>query len=529
MNPELKYHLQCLTRAVFYVTDEEDKFIVDLKSLLAKHESNTWVYNGAFGLQPIGNLVKDWSSRAHHVETSAATIHDALIQIYKDDPKDKENFYVITDPERWFKDEHVQRRLLNVLHQLHQEMRIVKMLIFVGPRRVIPEKLARYINVVQDTGLTDEEITNTVDHFAKHLKVATPPKDPVQMFKGFTSYEIEEAITQSVIATRKDANTAQQRRIDPAIITKYKRNQLKKTDLVQFVDNSNDSFDNIGGADKFKAWARETKACWTAEGQKYGLTPPRGVLLVGVYGCGKSICAKAMAKEWDLPIISFEMGKLRSSGVGDSEGNLYRALRLVETMAPCVMWIDEAEKSLAGSASSAQSDAGTTSRLLGILSTWAQESKVPVCIAMTANSLKTLPVEMVNRMPERFFFDLPNEEDRVDILKIHAKKAGQDVSTFSLADLAEKAKNLVGREMEQAIGAAMVKSFVAKKPGLDEAILSETLTRKPRILTTMTDDIKEILTWVGYDPEADDGIRARLASSNRSEQFKLMAGGSGEK
>jgi SpoVK/Ycf46/Vps4 family AAA+-type ATPase len=522
MTPELIHHLRSLTRAIYFVTDEEDRFIQRFHEQMKKHAHRTWVYNGALGLHPIENLMRDWSSRSHTVSTEAAGLNEALIKIYQDDPKDAEHFYIITDPDRYLKDEHIVRRVLNILHQLHQDLRIVKLLIFVGPRKFIPEKLSRYIEVVHDTGLTGEDINTIVTNFCKELN-AKIPKDAEVMFKGMTSYEVEQSITQSVVRTKKDA--VNPRRIDPAFIAEYKRNQLRKTDLLSFVDTTTESFDSIGGAQRFKEWAKESNACWTAEGQKFGLKPPRGVLLVGVYGCGKSVCAKAMAREWNLPLVQFEMGRLRSSGVGDSEGNLYRALKIVESVSPCVMWIDEAEKSLAGGQSSAQSDAGTTSRLLGILSTWAQESKTPVCIAMTANSLKTLPVEMVNRMPQRFFFDLPNEEDRIDILKIHGKKAGQDLSSFNLADLAEKAKSLVGREIEQAIQEAMVKSFNKKRPGLDEEILGTELSRRPRIIKTMTDEIKEILDWVGYDADVDDGIRARLASNHRSEQFKMISGG----
>jgi len=525
MNPELIHHLRSLTRAIYFVTDEEDRFIMKFHEQMKKHENRTWVYNGALGLQPIGNLIRDWSTRSHTINNEAAQINDALVRIYQDDPKDHEHFYLITDPDRYLKDEHVVRRVLNIIHQLHQDYRIVKLLIFVGPRKLIPEKLARYIEVVHDTGLTGEEIQEVVNGFCKELKCPMP-KDVETVFRGMTSYEIEASITQSVVATKKEGGN-NGRRIDTNFVAEYKRNQLRKTNLVQFVDTREESFATVGGAQRFKEWAKKTKACWTKEGQDYGLQPPRGVLLVGVYGCGKSVCSKAMAREWGLPLVQFEMGRLRSSGVGDSEGNLYRALQIVESVSPCIMWIDEAEKSLAGGQSSAQSDAGTTSRLLGILSTWAQESKTPVCIVMTANSLKTLPVEMVNRMPERFFFDLPNEEDRIDILKIHAKKSGQDMSSFNLADLAEKAKSLVGREIEQAIKAAMIESFHQKKPKLDEGLLGTELTRRPRIIKTMTDEIKEILDWVGYDEEVDDGIRARLASNNRSEQFKMIVGQKG--
>jgi AAA+ superfamily predicted ATPase len=179
----------------------------------------------------------------------------------------------------------------------------------------------------------------------------------------------------------------------------------------------------------------------------------------------------------------------------------------------CLVWIDEAEKSLSGGASSAQSDAGTTSRTIGILSTWLQETDAKVCLAMTANSLKTLPVEFVNRMDERFFFDMPTEEDRVDILKIHLRKAGQTPDDFDLAMLSEKAAGMVGREMEQAIGAAMVESFDKGKAALDEKLLANELAHKPRIIRTMTDDVREILEWVGWDNELGDGVRARFASN----------------
>jgi len=509
---------------VYVVTDEEDRFIVDFHEQMKKHEDRIWVFNAALGLKRVTDLIKDWSSRAHAVETSAAQINEALIRVYQDDPKDKEHFYLFTDPERWFKDEHVIRRVLNIIHQLHQDLRIVKCMIFVGPRRVIPEKLARYFEVVQCSGLSKQETTELVEGFCKQLQTKVP-NNPETLFRGMTSYEIEQVITQSVVKTKKDA--VNPKRVDPTFVAEYKRNQIRKTDLVQIIETEGTTFESVGGADRFKEWVTETTSCWSEEGQRFGLKPPKGVLLVGVYGCGKSLSAKALAAEWKLPLVQFEMGKLRSSGVGDSEANLYRALRIVESVSPCIMWIDEAEKSLSGGQSSAQSDAGTTSRLLGILSTWAQESKSPVCLVMTANSLKTLPAEMVNRMPERFFFDIPDEEARIDIIKIQAKAVSQDVSNFSLAELAEKAKLLVGREIEQAIASAMTRSFNAKKPALDETILGEELTRKPRIIKTMGDEIKEIIDWVGYDPEVDDGIRARLASKNRSESFRVMAGEGG--
>lgn len=523
LSQEFTMHLRTMTRALYVVVDEEDRFITQFHAKMKKHEEHIWVYNAAFGLKPIVSMIEDWKNKAHAVDKATHQFNDALVKIYQDVPNSKANFYLITDPERWFKEEHMVRRILNILHQGHQDIHAVKCLIFVGHRRYVPEKLQRYIEVVNETDISGDEVMETVTKLSEYLKAPVPVNSKA-LFHGMTTYEIEASMSQSVVVSRIKSYPRDVRIVDPEFIGQYKRSQIKKTDLIQLVDSTGISFESIGGAQRFKTWARKTKSCWTEEGQKFGLTPPRGVLLMGVYGCGKSLSAKALANEWGLPLIQFEMGRIRSSAVGESESNLYKALRIIDSIAPAIVWIDEAEKSLAGAHSSSYSDAGTTSRLLGILSTWTQESKVPVCLVLTANNLKTLPTEMVNRLPRRFFFDLPNEEDRVDIIKIHAKKMGQDVSSFGLAQLADLAKNLVGREIEQAMQAAMVESFHQKKAALDESVLAAELTSKPRIITTMDDEINEIVKWVGYDKNADDGVRASLAANHRSEHFCFVSG-----
>ncbi len=394
------FHLRSLSRVIYFVTEEEDRFIVQLKDVLKKYLPNTFVFNAALGLIPIEALTRDWANKSHTPSTDCRDIHEALIQIYKDDPRDQQNFYVITDPERWLGDQHIQRRILNIIHQLRQDSQTIKILIFVGPRRYVPEKLSRYIEVIQDQGLTSDEIHGIVTHACGELSLPIP-ENLDDMFKGLTAFEVEAAIAQSVVRKKKDKDG---RSIDPALINDFRRRQLRKTDLVQYIDSTQYTFSQVGGNTRFKAWARKMRASWTDEGRKFGLKHPKGVLAVGVWGTGKSLSIKTLGHEWGLPIVQLEMGKLRSSGVGDTEANTYRALRIIESASPCIVWVDEAEKSLAGGASSAQSDAGTTSRTIGIFSTWLQETKARVCLAMTANTLKTLPVEFVNRMDERFFF-----------------------------------------------------------------------------------------------------------------------------
>jgi SpoVK/Ycf46/Vps4 family AAA+-type ATPase len=412
------------------------------------------------------------------------------------------------------------RRVLNFAHQLHTNPEIVKCLIFVGTSRYIPPKLARYIEVVELHGLAPEAIKDVVETSCANCNL-TPPADYEDLFRGFTSYEIDQVITQAMVSTMMDPRAPKV--VDPNFVSDYRQKQIRKTDLLQIVNTRQYTFESVGGVERFKEWARATKSCWTPEGKKFGLRVPRGVLLMGVYGCGKSLSAKALATEWGLPLVQLEMGRLRNPAVGRSENNLIQALRIVETIGKCGLWIDEAEKDLAGGSSSAQSDAGTTSRMLGILSTWAQETKSPVSLILTANSLKNLPPEIVNRLPDRFFFDVPDESSIIDILTIHARDFSQDVSGFQLSDLAKASLGLVGREIEQCVESAMTASFNAKKSGLDESILLHELKTKSRITSTMRDEINELVDWVGYNPETDDGVRAKLAApKRRASTFKLV-------
>jgi len=523
MNREFVFHLRSLTRFVYYVTEEEDRFLVKLNSALkAKHEKQTWVFNSAFGLVLLSQLIEDWKSGAHQTNEQCAGINEALLKIYREDPRDDQHFYVITDPDRYLKDDQVQRRMLNIAHQLHYNDRVIKLIIMVGPRLLIPRKLQRYIEVVYDKGLSDKDMQRVIDKTCADLHIDAP-QHMVGEFRGLTSFEADAAISQSVIKTNQDGDP----KVDPRLISDFKQRQLRKTDLIKYADVKDVSYDDLGGADRFKAWIEKHKACWTKEGQKFGLKPPKGVLSVGVWGCGKSLGVKVMANAWKLPVVQLEMGKLRSSAVGETEANIYRAINLIEGVAPCIVWMDEAEKSLSGAQSSGQSDAGTTSRALGIFSTWLQETDAPICVAMTANSLKTLPVEFVSRMTEKFFFDLPSHEERIMIIKIHLKKQGQDPEAvdedgkprYQLAELAEAAKDMVGREIEQAIGAGMVESFDQNHDFLDYEVLLKELGSKPRIYKTMMDELKEVMDWVGYDDEIGDGIRAKLASGKRSEVF----------
>ena len=535
MTQELTQHIRALSRLIYFVTDEEDIFLKKLRNniLNKKYAPRTFVFNHTLGLTPIDDYIADWTAHKHPVKQ--LDLNSVFTEIYKEDTANDQNFYVFLDPDRIFKDEQLVRRILNIVHSLHNDVETMKVLIFVGPRRAIPEKLSRYMEVVHDTGLTDEEIQALIDNACANMAEADikvqVPSNALDLLRGMTDWEVQAAISQSITHTKRDKNPDNRFRIDPDIITTYRRRALKKTDLLQYVDTSEFTFDQVGGAQRFKAWAQETAPSWTKEGRTYGLKPPKGILAVGVWGCGKSLSVKAMGSAWNLPVIQLETGKLRSSQQGASEANVYHAIHLIERVAGSsgvILWCDEAEKSLSGGKSSDQTDSGTTSRMIGILSTWLQETKAPICLALTANSLASLPIEFINRVDERFFFDMPSKSDRIEILKIHLAAVNQDPKKFDLNSLATAAEGMVGREIEQAIKAAMTLSFHAKLPSLGFDILRNTLIKKPRLSKTMADEVKQLVDWVGYDEESDDGIRARFASNppakNKGSTLQVVGG-----
>lgn len=535
MNPELLMSLRSLSRATYLVTEEEDQAILAIHDLFVKareakkNSPKAFVYIYPFGLIPIGALIENWKSRAIPDVGPQSQPLRAFETIYRNDPQGEQHFYIITDPERWMAESALVRYMLNIIHQVRSEPRIVKCLVFVGSKLVVHPKLQSYVHVVRDPVMSDDGIRSVLETCSQGLKKPFEFNESIiPWFRGLTAYQIETALTRSIVGTRNDVNNP--KRIDKGHVQEYKNNVIKSTDLLTQVDVSECTFDRIGGLDRFKAWVETSIPAWTSEGKKYGLKPPKGVLATGVWGCGKSLSIKAMANRWKLPCIQLELGKLRARGLGDTESNVYRVIALIEAMAPCVVYVDEAEKSFSGSGSSNFTDGGATDRMLAILSNWHQETKAEVCLAMTSNSLRTLPVEFTNRVEDRYFFDLPDTDTRVDILKIALRNettlTPDEIGEFPLRKLAEAAEDLVPREIEQALRGALRRSFVADKPNMDPDILGHELSTKSRILRTMDKELREVLDWVGWDPKAEDGIRARFASSKQSSNtLKILSGG----
>ncbi len=321
---------------------------------------------------------------------------------------------------------------------------------------------------------------------------------------GLTLSEAENAFAKAI---------AQDARLDAAdvkLVQDEKRQVIRKSGLLEF-HPADEKLGDVGGLDGLKEWLSRRTAAFGEEARRFGLPEPRGVLLLGVQGCGKSLTAKAISAHWRLPLLRLDVGRIFSGLVGSSEENLRRAIRVAEGVAPCVLWIDELEKGLAGAGGSGSGDTGVTQRIFGALLTWLQEKTAPVFVVATANRIDLLPPELLRkgRFDEIFFIDLPSATEREEIFRIHLRRRDRDTAQFDLPALALGAEGFSGSEIEQAIVSGLYDAFAE---GVDlqqrhvEAALRETFP----LSTTMAHEIGRLREWAKQ--------RTRMASTRAAEE-----------
>jgi len=335
-------------------------------------------------------------------------------------------------------------------------------------RRTIKE-LCRDHNIRID--LTAEELTRLVDSL-----------------RGLTAFEAERALSQAIL--RDFALT----RDDLPFLAGVKKEIPQKDGLLDFYPRET-SMAETGGLQNLKSWVAKRRRGFTQEARDFGLDPPKGIMLLGVQGCGKSLSATAVAREWELPLLKLEPGRLYDKFVGESERNLEGALSIAERMAPAVLWIDEIEKGFA-SVSSSEADAGLSKRIFGRLLGWLQDKPAPVFVAATCNAVETLPPEMIRkgRFDEIFFIDLPGPQQRADILAIHLRKRKRDPAGFDLGSLAAAADGFSGAELEQAVVSALYSAFSGGEALTTSELLAEISQTRP-LSVTRREDIQALREW----------------------------------
>lgn len=313
-------------------------------------------------------------------------------------------------------------------------------------------------------------------------------KSIVTHLRGLGVRQIRDIVLEAVSDDRAfDAN-------DLAGIVQSKRRMLENAGLLEFVD-APASMDEIGGLNGLKAWLAARTKSLSDKARDFGISPPRGVLLLGVQGAGKSLCAKAVATAWKRPLLRLDPGVLYDRYVGESEKRLRDALRQADAMAPVVLWIDEIEKAFA-SAASHSTDGGLSQRMFGSLLTWMQERESPVFVVATANNIEALPPELLRkgRFDETFFVDLPGAEARKEIFKIHLRKRGRDPAKFDLGALAAAAEGYSGAEIEQAILGALHGAFEAGRD-IDTKAVVGALEKSPPLSVTMAESVETLRGW----------------------------------
>ena len=302
------------------------------------------------------------------------------------------------------------------------------------------------------------------------------------------------------------------------VVAQEKERIIKQSEVLEYYP-TDARLTDVGGLDQLKVWLDRRGQAFGAGARDFGLDSPKGVLLLGVQGCGKSLLAKAVAATWQFPLLRFDMGKVFGGIVGQSEANIRTALQVAQALAPCVLWIDEIEKGLAGMGSSDQSDGGTTARVVGSLLTWLQEKRDPVFVVATANRIDMLPPELLRkgRFDEIFFVDLPTQKVRQDILSIHIQKKKRSPGDYDIAGLAEKSVGFSGAELEEAVREGLYDAFAEGRELATEHI-ERALEKTFPLSRTMREQIEDLRKWAK--------VRARLAAGDDPEPLPQDVPGS---
>jgi ATP-dependent 26S proteasome regulatory subunit len=377
-------------------------------------------------------------------------------------------------------------------------------IILVAPAVHLPPDLEKDITLV-DFPLPSEteigELLNTMitsNSEAGRIEVLLDEGDKERLVKaaqGLTLVEAENAFARAMVNDGKLDGS------DVEVILEEKRQTIRKSGLLEYVP-VDVGIDDIGGLENLKRWLAKRANSWLDDAIAYGIPAPKGVLISGVPGCGKSLTAKAIAASWGLPLLRMDIGKVFSGLVGSSEQNMRAAMKTAEAIAPCVLWIDEIEKGFAGSSGSG--DSGTSARVFGSFLTWMQEKKSPVFVIATANKIEALPPEFLRkgRFDEIFFVDLPTQSERIPIWRVHLgrrlqqARVHQDVEfpDDQILALAEASEGYSGAEIEQAVVAALFDAYAERRPVTFDDLMRAIVNMVP-LSVTQAEQIAAIRAW----------------------------------
>jgi ATP-dependent 26S proteasome regulatory subunit len=486
--------IETLIRArypILYIISSEEMRVQNLVVEIAKkRQKKAFEWSYSTGVVPAGTSIQSQKSRSAATKDPLMALDQVIemvepaIFIFKDFHPflTKTNFAVV-------------RKLKEIALHLKNSF---KTIVLVSPVMEIPTELEKEVTVLSYPLPTREDLNQLLDKIiedVKQFKQVVIGLDEagrerlLQAALGLTLGEAENVFAKIIVKeerlTGEDVNE----------VFAEKQQIIRKSGLLEYCATG-ESFAEIGGLAILKDWLNKRAVAFSNEARAFGLPAPKGILMLGVQGCGKSLCAKAVSNQWQLPLLRFDMGRMFGSLVGSSEENVRRAISVAESVAPAILWVDEIDKAFAGAQGSGATDGGTTARVFGTFLTWLSEKTAPVFVVATANDISQLPPELLRkgRLDEIFFVDLPSRDERQEVFRIHLQKRRRDPVRFNLEAFAEASKDFSGAEIEEAINSALYDAFYTQADVTSEHVLTA-LSQTVPLAKTMDEQINRLRSW----------------------------------
>jgi MoxR-like ATPase len=506
MQLQQETEIETLIRArypvIYIVSSEETRVQGSIADIAARLQKKVFEWSCTTGMGLAG--------ASHSPKNRTATTRDPITAL--------DQVIVQTEPAIFiFKDFHpflnrgnfaVIRKLKEIaLHLKHS----AKTVVLIAPALEIPQELEKEITVLSFPLPDRDELSILLDKLLAdvgtvrrvRVELDTDGRERLlQAALGLTLGEAENVFSKIIVRDQRLASG------DVNEVFAEKRQIIRKSGLLDYY-SAEETFSDIGGLSVLKDWLQKRSVAFTERAREFGLPAPKGILMLGVQGCGKSLCAKAVSSLWQLPLLRFDIGRMFGSLVGSSEENVRRAIAVAESVAPAILWVDEIDKAFAGSRGSGSSDGGTSARVFGTFLTWLSEKTVPVFVVATANDISNLPAELMRkgRLDEIFFVDLPSEAEREDIFHIHLAHRHRDPGNFDMKELAANSNEFSGAEIKEAVISALYEAFDAGSE-LSTGHVLHALRETVPLAKTMDEQISRLRAWA-------DG-RARNASVLRA-------------
>jgi ATP-dependent 26S proteasome regulatory subunit len=531
---ELGSYLRARYAIVQVVTFEEQRVLESIQAIARDINHALYVWSIASGVTKDGKLVADKSTDLR-----------IALDFCEERARSKEpSLFVFLDTHNVLSPSSgsIYRRRLREFASNIRTQGYRSNCLLIGPTAEIPLELQKDVTLLEFPLPDRAMIRNAISSFAdqhranERLKIAVDDvalDALVEAALGLTLAEVENCLSKALVQNLSLG------REDVATLLQEKQQTIRKSGILDYIDASDLSLEKVGGLEALKRWLALRNKVFSAEAKQFGLAAPKGVLLTGIPGCGKSLTAKCVSASWRLPLLKLDMGKVFQGVVGSSEANVRNALATAEAVSPAILWIDEIEKGLSG-ASGSGGDGGTAVRVFGTLLTWMQEKTAPVFVFATANDISALPPELLRkgRFDEIFFVDLPSEAEREAILRIQVKSRGRDPAKFDFTRLSKLSGEtalgdgirLSGAELEAWTQDALLEAFRRKGSGDTAADLSmadfeQVLQRIVPMAKMRKTDIGKLRAWAGENAVSASQRTETLNQANPQVDAANASGG----